>query len=321
MMRGQTSVLGLPTWVVVVLLIAGAWYAVNSGMLSIGGKPVTGPTAQPVITGVGQCPSDGAATLRVAAFESVVPTSGIKTKVTNADVYVYASADNQNFGIEPLATFNLSTGEYTSKICNQYVKLYIGRDQGTAGGYYFVQTDPVKIDQGLKQFSDIELDKIGTVVAEYDNGTAFRQTNPSITVNPGQKNTDLVFDLKENSGAVVHAPAMCFDYNSTIFSDVFVPGATKITTPDRLSSVNGKIACYDLGIDKLTNNQRTDKYTVEMDVKSDAPTNTTTSIGYTVIDKGTYLMNGQLMEGYENYNDANVGAPDTTGTITANIPA
>lgn len=321
MRKGESTVLGMPVWLVAILVVVGIWYAVQTGILSV--APVARPpTAPTTITTQGACPSDGQATLKVAAFESVVPTSGVLTQVTNADVYLFASPDGQDFSITPVATFNLSTGEYTGRLCNQYVKMYIGRDQGTAGGYYMVQVPemPKLISNALVQFST-RLDKIGTVIAEFDNGTAFRQTNLQITVNPGQKNTDLVFNLKENSGAVVHAPAICFDFNGTFFSDVFVPGATKITTPDRLSSTYGKIACYDLGIDKIVNNQRTDKYTVEIDVKSDAPTNTSTTIGYTIIDKGTYIMNGELKEGYEDYNDANVGAPDTTGSITVNIPA
>ena len=318
-MKGQTNY-GLLALVLVAILAG--YLFLGGGKLSIG-APAPTPKQPTTPTAVGQCTSDGTLQVTLSAYESVIPTNGVKTAVNGAKMYIYASQDGQNWMTAPIATENITSGiaSATGRFCNQYLRVFAGD-----GGYYLTQISPTNnvlspATGAVVNLGTITLDKIGTITAEWDNGTAFRQVNPQITANPGTTNTDLTFDLKENSGQVVHSPAICFDYSPTYLSDIEVPGATKVTTPNRLSSTNGKLVCYDLGVDKVVNNQRTDKFTVKMDIKSSAPTNSTSSIGYTVMDKGTYLMNGQLKQGYEDYNDNDVGAPDFTGTITLNIPA
>lgn len=295
--------------IVAVLALVGlvAW---QSGVFEAGGAQ-----EGEKIERIGGCPDSMTTSIGTYAVKSVKSTDGEEVEIeSNAPTDVYLKGDTSaydtisagsgyQFGAESLTCGSDSFRMIAGNGADYYHK------EGVDGKEMFEATN-------AKQKYKFVLDEVGTMDVTADTASNFGQSSGSITldVSAGGTYSDLEFNVKENSGAVVKKPTIFFDYNTTAVDDVELIGGQKVESiPTRLS---GYEKGYKMTKDRLENYGKVEdgaKITMSSDYDGTAET-----ITAKVDDVGTYVSEGKIHTGYEDLSDADIGATNVEYTFSVN---
>lgn len=302
--------------IAVVLLLALA-----VGWLYMGGTPFAAGATGGTITSQGAqvCPTDLKTTIGVYAVESVLKTSGEEQVVTSGGTaQLYRNGDTQVYDSLTLTgdgTYVWSTTGKELECGRDTFKLIVGGPGNHSGtGYYYTETEEFQAGRAQENIKMV-LDKIGTFKINASNATKFHtgyEDPIAQDLTAGATDQDVTLHIKETAGGVIRAPILCSNYYTAIFDEVSVVGGTEVPVP---TNVSGFESCYSLGVDKINDYETVDAR-LKIVVKSTA-TVAGAFINMSVLDKGAYISDGVLNEGYEDMDDRGIGALDGDGSGSA----
>jgi len=302
---------------VLTVMVVAAFYIYPQ--LQAAGIPGISPTVPDPQAGPAVCPPNMETKLQTKAVESQLNvTTGQEVVVAdNAYVDVYKVGVTQYFDrIELSSGFATSTTGSELLCDTSMFYLIAGNDTAnTAAGYYLQETAPVLADRASMDFffgdgAGPGLDKMGSSEIYLSNGTDFHKTAVNLTMAGSASTQDISIKIVEDGGGVFRQPALIFNYSTTYIDDIIVTNAgADCVTPvlPELNSTSEKI-CF-VGIDRL---EAYESYTADLLVTSD--TDPAGEIGFSVqaIDVGTYVEDGHVKFGFENYNNQDVGADSSS---------
>lgn len=292
----------------------------------IPGAEVTLPTGgQRIDTPSGDvaCPDTLLTKVGVYGVESVLGSNDQETVIsTNATARVYTNGETQAHDTITLsnAGTQFSTSGYELACGKDVARLIVGNDTADAGAQYYLEEKDIGIAESSEMKYKFVLDKIGSLSLTASNGTAFEiagataETGVRIGMAAGETSTAIILKIKENSGAVVRKPVVYINYSTTTFEEVSIVGGSETDTATRLAEFE---KAYTTGVDKVVNYDFVEK-TLKVKTKSGASAGQY-PVSIRVIDEGTYVQNGKVLYGHEDFNDADRGAADATIWVNVTV--
>lgn len=299
------------------LVIVGGMFLSYAGVISIGGEEVKAPTDESEhITGKGSCSDDQMTDIEVTAVKSVLDSNDNEVEITsNADASIYRTEDTTS-----IVTINAGSGYQSADnvvVCDKTGDSEFKAIVGDANSQNYYHTQKVDGQKWIKanaatKFLKFAVDEVGSFSVDADTATSMGQSSGSITKDlaADQVWTDLSLNIQENSGAVVRQPTVLIDYNTSAFSDITIPNAETVDTPTRLS---GYEKAYKVS-DKLVNYDKVSE-TVKVHTSDSLVTDANETVTMKVVDKGTYVQDGEIKTGLENEDYNDIGASDATYTF------
>lgn len=186
-------------------------------------------------------------------------------------------------------------------------------DDGSGSDYYFSE-ETVTTNEGVKR-SIIDVEKEGSATTDIFETSGATDDDDTLVVNQGATETFDVEVQENTQNAKFRQPALVVKTNdSDAVEELEVSGSTDEEVPDRLSSYDD---LFDTGTAEIVDFNK-EVYTVQ--VTRGESNGDSATVDVAVVDLAHYKNDaGEWVEGYEDDDDADVGAADaTTNTVTVN---
>jgi len=186
-------------------------------------------------------------------------------------------------------------------------------DDGSSDDYY-LSRQTVTTGESVKR-AIVDVTKEGSATTDIFETSGATDDDDTLVVNQGATETFDVEVTENTQNAVFNQPALVVKTNDTdVITELEVSGSTAESVPDRLSSYDD---LYDTGTSEIVDFNKVE-YTVQV-TRSESNSDSAT-VDVAVVDRASFKNDqGEWVQGYEDSDDADVGAPDaTTDTVTVN---
>jgi len=292
-MKSRKGIGGMGILAIAALAVVGFVGANQAGLLSAAGGDN------------GQVDDDGVASLQLKAQDTLA----------DSQTFVAANYEVVNSDGQAIASGTLSSSSYT-KVSdldeNTDYTVNVYDDDGSASDYYFNSKQVTTSE--TNKYSIVETQKEGTISnsLKEDDGA---ENDGTITLSTGETDT-VSLEMRENTAdAAFQKPVVFVKTNDTsAISDVEVSGASAVqSVPTRLSTYADGYSVGVAAIEDFTSE------TVDVQITRDESDTSSATVSLTVADQTQFQDNqGAWTEGFEDVNDAEVGASDATSTVTVN---
>jgi hypothetical protein len=288
---------GIATWLILILVIGGVALFMKNG-----GSELNASKETESGTGIGQCPF-GETTVKLSGFDY----NNKGTSITEVHS-IFVNGDYYGT-LANLGTFTASPGDE--------VTVLFGNNTEASAGFYATKVTEKIGCVGTKTITGFQKDKVSSVTISLfnsDDGLINSGSDANEVTASGEETIEMKLKGTSEDFYGEQNVIVVFDASSSVFQDVKVSGAKKVSVPSQHTTVaSTKAFAYELA---SIDGSAWETYSVVLEATSSEPT-LANNISVSLYDNAYFIdaETNEIVMGYEDEDYNDVGFTTATGTI------